>query len=163
MTTTTSLLRKIQDHFGAKLADRRFALWAHDVETEYLVRRLVELGAAVSVHAVGPPKETKHGDRVQYRACHWNTVHHADALAIVADGPSYRGVDPGMLRWFIGQPVVFDLGNCLNMDWFKYGRFTLYRREDAHPHGDPALCSPAAGFQHEWRNTEVPSRSTSAA
>jgi UDPglucose 6-dehydrogenase len=134
----TVMARKILAHFGGDLRGKRIAVWglAFKPETDdireapslALIQMLLEWGADVHVHDPQAMENVRRlfADQLRYHTNKLESLKSADALVVMTEWKEYIGADPGVLRWYMNEPVVFDGRNCLNRDWFEPSSFTYF-------------------------------------
>ncbi len=107
-------LRTRSSPFGAFLqtANRRHSRGARIV----LIDRLLAAKAGVRVHDPVAQENVRalYGERLTYRAHHYDALEGADALAIVTEWNEFRNPDFTYLRHQMKQPVIFDGRNLFD-------------------------------------------------
>ncbi|NDU85948.1 MAG: UDP-glucose/GDP-mannose dehydrogenase family protein [Ferrovum sp.] len=116
------LLDKIEGHFGADLAGKRFALWGlafkpntddmREAPSRVLIEGLHQRGAVISAYDPVAMDEARHiyGNRpdLEFAASPEDAVEHADALVVVTEWQIFRSPDFDGLKKTLRQPVLFD-------------------------------------------------------
>jgi UDPglucose 6-dehydrogenase len=130
---------KVLEHFDGDLTGKRIAVWGlafkpgtddiREAPALTLIQSLLDAGAKVAVHDPEATENVKElfDDQLEYCDEKYDAVRRADALVVMTDWAEYVGADPGVLRWHMKSPVVFDGRNCFNRDWFALASFDLYR------------------------------------
>jgi hypothetical protein len=133
----TSILDAIDSQYEGQLVGKRVAIWARDYVSvsesemarglDVLIRELRVRGAKASLHStLATDSVPVFGTRVEYFWDKWDALANADVLVVYSRREQYRGVDPGLVRWYMRDSVIMDACNCLNHDCFATGSFELY-------------------------------------
>jgi UDPglucose 6-dehydrogenase len=129
---------KLFAHFRGDVAGKRIAVWGlafkpgtddiREAPALVLLDRLLAAGAEVVVHDPEAMDNVRaiYGDRLRYETNKWDAARKANALVVMTDWREYVGVDPGTLRWYLGDAVIFDGRNCLKRHELAYGDFLHY-------------------------------------
>ena len=117
-----ALFGKIQQHFGADLRGRRFALWGlafkpktddmREAPSRTLMEALWTAGATVRAYDPAAMLETRrlYGERADLQLCEQPTeaLKGADALVIVTEWSQFRSPDFETIKATLKNPVIFD-------------------------------------------------------
>jgi UDPglucose 6-dehydrogenase len=130
--------RKIEQHFGGKLADKAIAVWGlafkpstddiREAPALALVERLLELRATVRVYdpeAMGNVRAI-YGDRLVYCQQRDDALLGADALAICTEWKQFVHPDFEEMRRRMRRPVIFDGRNLYSPARIRAAGFTYY-------------------------------------
>ncbi len=133
---------KIDTYFGGNLEGKKVGVWGlsfkpktddiREAPSLYIIERLLESGAVVSVHdpvAMDNVKELM-GDRVEYANSNYEVCRGVDALVINTEWNEYRQPDFGKMKEEMENPVIFDGRNLydprklveMGFDYFGVGR-----------------------------------------
>jgi UDPglucose 6-dehydrogenase len=130
------LVEKVEAHFGAQLAGRRFAVWGlafkprtddmRDAPSITIVEGLLTRGAAVAVHDPEALEEARKlfGDRVAYHRTNYDALGGADALLIVTEWNEFRRPDFARMRQLMKQPIILDGRNLYEPEVMRQHGFT---------------------------------------
>ena len=114
------LQQKIESQFEGDLEGKKIAIWGlafkprtddiREAPALVLIRRLLELGADVQVHAPEAMDNVREefGDRISYASEPMDALRDADGLAIVTEWSEFRTPDFGEMQTRMAQPIIFD-------------------------------------------------------
>ena len=119
---------KLHRQFDGDLAGKKVAVWGlafkpktddiREAPSLVLIRQLLEKGAEVHAHdpVAMDNVRAELGDagNLHFHDHHYDTVHGADALAIVTEWNEYRNPDFDYLKHKMAAPVIFDGRNLYN-------------------------------------------------
>jgi UDPglucose 6-dehydrogenase len=142
--------QKIREYLG-DLRDKTIAVWGlafkpktddiREAPSLVLIRRLLEWGARVRVHdpeALGNVREI-FGNHLQYFTDPMETLHQADALAIMTEWGEFRSPDFSKMAQLMRAKIIFDGRNLYDLDSMQALGWTYFSI------GRPAvLKTPAA-------------------
>jgi len=132
------LFKKLTQHFGGDLKNKRIALWGlsfkprtddiREAPSLVLINQLLEAGANVFVHDPVAQEHVKsiYGDRLIYCHHHYDALDQADALCVVTEWQEFRNPDFEYLKHKMRQPVVFDGRNLWDPRQMAARGFTYY-------------------------------------
>jgi UDPglucose 6-dehydrogenase len=134
------LVKKMQDHFGASLKGRSFALWGlafkpntddmREAPARTIIERLWSAGASVRVYDPVALEEAAriYGERADLVLCKsaYEAAKGADALAIITEWQEFRSPDFERLREILRTPVIFDGRNLYDPTMVGRFGFTYY-------------------------------------
>jgi UDPglucose 6-dehydrogenase len=134
----TVLIRKIEEHFLGKLADKAIAIWGlafkpgtddvREAPSLALVERLLAAKATVRVYdpeAMGNVQAI-YGDRLVYCQNRDDALLGADALAVCTEWKQFVHPDFEEMRRVMRRPVIFDGRNLYNPERLRAAGFTYY-------------------------------------
>ncbi|HEX4050613.1 MAG TPA: UDP-glucose/GDP-mannose dehydrogenase family protein [Steroidobacteraceae bacterium] len=164
------LIEKVQQHYGARLVGRTFALWglAFKPNTDDLreapARVMIEalLAAGASVRAYDPVASEgarrlfeghSGSERLHFAADAYEALQGADALLIATEWNEFRSPDFDRLREQLSEPLIFDGRNLydpalmqrLGFAYFAIGRGRVPHAQDAITGAERTAPSAAAG------------------
>ena len=138
------LIEKLQKHFGANLAGKKFAMWGlafkpntddmREAPSRVILEGLWKLGATVKAYDPVAMHETQriYGDesRLEYADTPMSCLEGADALIIVTEWKVFRSPDFAAIKAKLKNPVIFDGRNLYEpkvvrdagLDYFPIGR-----------------------------------------
>lgn len=131
-------ISKVTERFGTELEGKCFAIWGAGPRSRQTIDWLVARQGKVNIHSREGLQVSDHeferGTGVSHPSisrmnCHLHALQGAHALILFDDLDFYRGVDPGALRWYARNLEIIDLYDCLNLDWFKFSRFPIFRSD----------------------------------
>jgi UDPglucose 6-dehydrogenase len=140
----TRLVQKVTARLGAKLNDRRFALWGlafkpntddmREAPSRVVIGQLFERGATVRAYdpvAMTEARRIYAGEsRIQFADTPMAALDGCDALLIVTEWKEFRSPDFGAIKQRLKQPLVFDGRNLYDpntvtdagLEYFSIGR-----------------------------------------
>ncbi|HTU27662.1 MAG TPA: UDP-glucose/GDP-mannose dehydrogenase family protein [Pirellulales bacterium] len=134
----TILLEKLHQHFGGKLAGRRFALWGlsfkprtddiREAPALTMIDRLLATGAKVHVHDPEAMENVRrrYGDRLSYAQLPYDALDGADALLIMTEWKEFVHPDFRRMKKLLRSPVIFDGRNVYDSATMAAAGFTYY-------------------------------------
>lgn len=132
------LFQKIQEHYGQKLAGKKFAVWGLSFKPQtddmreapaiIIINELLKAGAKVSVSDPEALNEAKKifGDAIEYQSDNYATLNKADALLILTEWSEYREPDFTRIKQALQKPVIFDGRNIYSVKAMQELGFTYY-------------------------------------
>ncbi|MCI0358217.1 MAG: UDP-glucose/GDP-mannose dehydrogenase family protein [Planctomycetaceae bacterium] len=132
------LWHKIQQHFGAQLAGKHFALWGlafkpktddiREAPALTLIDHLLGAGAKVAVHDPEAMENVRaeYGERLIYGHTPMDVLEGADALAINTEWGEFRNPDFDEMRRRMAGPIIFDGRNLYDAAHMQQHGFTYY-------------------------------------
>jgi UDPglucose 6-dehydrogenase len=143
----TTLIRKLNTHFGAKLAKRTFALWGlafkpntddmREAPSRVMIDALLEAGASIQAYDPVARAEAERiyqgnpkSERLTFCSDAYEAARGADALLIATEWKEFRSPDFDRLKELLLQPLIFDGRNIydpslmqrLGFEYFAIGR-----------------------------------------
>jgi UDPglucose 6-dehydrogenase len=130
--------KKIDDHFGGKLAGKTVAIWGlafkprtddvREAPALVLIDHLLRCGAKVQVHDPEALENVRrhYGDKLTYFENSYSAVEGADALAIMTEWKEFQRPDFAKLKNLMRVPVVFDGRNLYDPVQMKAHGFTYH-------------------------------------
>lgn len=138
----TTLIPRIEAHFGADLSGKTFALWGlafkpntddiREAPALVILDELISRGASVRAYdpeaaeAVQRQVGDKYGDKLHFVKRHYDACDGADALVIATEWPKFREPDFHYLHELLQTPVIFDGRNVYELETMKREGFTYY-------------------------------------
>ena len=134
----TLLFRKLETHFGGKLAGRKVAMWglAFKPETDdmreapslVLIDRLLEAGCQITAYdpVAIPEARRRIGDRIAYAKNIYETVEGADVLMVVTEWKEFRLPAWARIRSLMKTPLILDGRNIYNIAEIEEAGFTYH-------------------------------------
>lgn len=138
------LFNKIQNHFGADLTGKHFALWGlsfkpgtddmREAPSKVLIEKLIEAGATVTAHdPVAMDAATKELPEKWFEdkslvlaEQQYDAVKGADALILVTEWKPYRRPDLDKIKTLLKSAVIFDGRNQYNPEEMENNGLTYY-------------------------------------
>lgn len=132
------MVGRITEHFGAKLKDKRFAVWGlafkpktddiREAPAIWIVEQILERGGAVAVHDPAALERARElfGARVTYHTDPYEMLAGADALLACTEWMEYRSPDFERIRQLLRQPVIFDGRNIFDIPTMQRYGFTYF-------------------------------------
>jgi UDPglucose 6-dehydrogenase len=134
----TVLLDRLEEHFGGRLAGRRFALWGlafkprtddiREAPALMMIDRLLEAGAQLHVHdpeAIANVR-SRYGDRLAYAAQPYDALEGADALLILTEWKEFVRPDFKRMKGLLKRTVIFDGRNIYDGPTMAQAGFVYY-------------------------------------
>jgi UDPglucose 6-dehydrogenase len=130
--------KKIDAHFGGKLAGKTVAIWGlafkprtddvREAPALVLIDHLLRCGAKVQVHDPEALENVRrhYGDKLTYFENSYSAVEGADALAIMTEWKEFQRPDFAKLKNLMRVPVVFDGRNLYDPVQMKAHGFTYH-------------------------------------
>ena len=134
----TKLITKMEKHFEGSLQGKVIGMWGlsfkphtddiREAPSLFLIQKLVEAGATVSVHDPEAMENVKKifGDKIQYCENQYDVLKNADALLIATEWPEYRNPDFDRMKSEMKNTVIFDGRNLYNLETISELGFTYY-------------------------------------
>lgn len=134
----TKMITKMEKHFEGSLQGKVIGMWGlsfkphtddiREAPSLFLIQKLVEAGATVSVHDPEAMENVKKifGDKIQYCENQYDVLKNADALLIATEWPEYRNPDFDRMKSEMKNTVIFDGRNLYNLETISELGFTYY-------------------------------------
>ncbi|PQV64302.1 UDP-glucose dehydrogenase [Abditibacterium utsteinense] len=138
----TTLIPRIEAHFGADLTGKTFALWGlafkpntddiREAPALEILDQLISRGASVVAYdpeaaiAVAKHLGDKYGEKLRFTPRHYEACDGADALVIATEWPKFREPDFHYLRELLNEPTIFDGRNVYELDTMRREKFNYY-------------------------------------
>jgi UDPglucose 6-dehydrogenase len=136
------LVEKVKRRFGAKLADKTFAVWGlafkprtddmRDAPAIVVIEALLQLGARIQAFDPEATAEARKifGDRIVYAARNYDALDGASALLVLTEWNEFRRPDFERIKELLREPIIFDGRNIydrselkrLGFDYYSIGR-----------------------------------------
>ncbi|MGE5400348.1 MAG: UDP-glucose dehydrogenase family protein [Ignavibacteriales bacterium] len=132
------LVDKILRHFEGDVKDRNFAVWGlafkpntddmREAPSIYIIRRLLELGAKVSVYDPAAMEVARHyfDGNIKYCEDKDSTLPGADALVVLTEWAEFRSPDFALIKSLLKQPLIFDGRNIFLPEKVAAHEFVYY-------------------------------------
>jgi UDPglucose 6-dehydrogenase len=133
------LFERIHQHFGGKLAGKRFAIWGlsfkpntddmREAPALVVVQALLEAGARVRVYDPEAMQEcrTHHfKDRIEYAANPMDAIQGAHGLVLITEWNEFRNPNFDEVKLALAEPVIFDGRNIYPRRVLERLGFTYY-------------------------------------
>ncbi len=127
----TTLVDKVQAHYGKNLSGKHFAMWGLSFKPDtddireapalYMIDALVAAGATITVfdpEAMDNVRKTI-GDKVTYAEDEYAALENADALLIATEWALFRTPDIKRMETLMNEKVIFDGRNLYDLDEMK--------------------------------------------
>ena len=127
----TTLVDKVQAHYGKNLGGKHFAMWGLSFKPDtddireapalYMIDALVAAGATITVfdpEAMDNVRKTI-GDKVTYAEDEYAALENADALLIATEWALFRTPDIKRMETLMNEKVIFDGRNLYDLDEMK--------------------------------------------
>ncbi len=133
-----AFIAKIEEHFGADLKGKRFAVWGiafkpgtddiREAPSITLMKHLVERGASVIAYDAVAEETCRAtlGDAIEYAPNAIDAVNRADALVICTDWDEFKFPDFELIHEKMAGPVIFDGRNIYRTELMQEHGFTYY-------------------------------------
>jgi UDPglucose 6-dehydrogenase len=138
----TTLIPRIESHFGADLTGKKFALWGlafkpntddiREAPALVILDELISRGASVvaydpeAAEAVQKQVGDKYGDSLTFSSRHYEACDGADALVIATEWPKFREPDFHYLKELLKNNVIFDGRNVYELETMRREGFTYH-------------------------------------
>jgi UDPglucose 6-dehydrogenase len=135
----TVLVDLVQNHFGADLRGRRFAIWGlsfkpntddmREAPAVQVIEGLLKAGAKVTAYdpeAMHEARKGELGDKIEYAEMPMKALDGADALVLITEWNEFRRPDFEAVKLALKQPVVFDGRNVYPRASLEKLGFTYY-------------------------------------
>jgi len=122
------LANKIKEYFNNDLKGKKIAIWGlafkpntddiREAPALYIMEELLKAGAIVSAFDPEAMENVRHimGDKVALTFGHYDTLHGADALAIVTEWSLFRTPDFNKMSQLMKSKVIFDGRNLYSVE-----------------------------------------------
>jgi len=133
------LFDRIQQHYGGKVAGKRFAVWGlsfkpntddmREAPAMVVIQGLLNAGASVRAYDPEAMKEcrTHHfKDRIEYAENPLDAVKGAHGLVLITEWNEFRNPDFEQVKALLAEPVVFDGRNIYQRKFLERLGFTYY-------------------------------------
>jgi UDPglucose 6-dehydrogenase len=160
-----TLVRKLQSHFGDRLAQRTFALWGlafkpntddmREAPSRVMIDALLSVGASIRAYdpvargeAERAYRDQPHAERLTFCNDAYEAAKGADALLIATEWKEFRSPDFDRLKGLLLQPLVFDGRNIYDpslMQRLGFQYFAIGRGQMPAPQGHGAALKAERG------------------
>jgi UDPglucose 6-dehydrogenase len=133
------LYDRIHQHFGGKLAGKRFAIWGlsfkpntddmREAPALVVIEALLAAGARVSAHDPEAMQECQHRhfkDRIEYAESPMAALQGAHGLVLITEWNEFRNPNFDEIKTAMAEPVVFDGRNIYPRKVLERLGFTYY-------------------------------------
>lgn len=122
------LATKIKEYFNHDLKGKKIAIWGlafkpntddiREAPALYIIEELLKAGAIISAFDPEAMENIRQlmGDKVALTFGHYDTLHGADALAIITEWSLFRTPDFGKMSQLMKSKVIFDGRNLYNVE-----------------------------------------------
>jgi UDPglucose 6-dehydrogenase len=122
------LATKIKEYFNHDLKGKKIAIWGlafkpntddiREAPALYIIEELLKAGAIISAFDPEAMENIRQlmGDKVALTFGHYDTLHGADALAIITEWSLFRTPDFGKMSQLMKNKVIFDGRNLYNVE-----------------------------------------------
>ncbi len=122
------LASKIKEYFNNDLKGKKIAIWGlafkpntddiREAPALYIIEELVKAGATVTAFDPEAMENIRHimGDKVALTYGHYDTLHGADALAIITEWSLFRTPDFNKMAQLMKNKVIFDGRNLYSVE-----------------------------------------------
>jgi UDPglucose 6-dehydrogenase len=122
------LASKIKEYFNQDLKGKKIAVWGlafkpntddiREAPALYIIEELVKAGATVTAFDPEAMENIRHvmGDKVALTYGHYDTLHGADALAIITEWSLFRTPDFNKMAQLMKNKVIFDGRNLYSVE-----------------------------------------------
>lgn len=122
------LATKIKEYFNHDLKGKKIAIWGlafkpntddiREAPALYIIEELLKEGAIISAFDPEAMENIRQlmGDKVALTFGHYDTLHGADALAIITEWSLFRTPDFGKMSQLMKSKVIFDGRNLYNVE-----------------------------------------------
>jgi UDPglucose 6-dehydrogenase len=122
------LATKIKEYFNYDLKGKKIAIWGlafkpntddiREAPALYIIEELLKAGAIISAFDPEAMENIRQlmGDKVALTFGHYDTLHGADALAIITEWSLFRTPDFGKMSQLMKNKVIFDGRNLYNVE-----------------------------------------------
>lgn len=122
------LATKIKNYFNNDLKGKKIAIWGlafkpntddiREAPALYIIEELVKAGATVVAFDPEAMENVRHamGDKVALAFGHYDTLHGADALAIITEWSLFRTPDFNKMAQLMKSKVIFDGRNLYSVE-----------------------------------------------
>ena len=138
----TTLIPRIESHFGSDLSGKTFALWGlafkpntddiREAPALVIIEELIGRGAHVvaydpeAAEMVKKQVGAKYGDKLRFAKRHYDCCEGADALVIATEWPKFREPDFHFLKEEMKNALIFDGRNMWELDSMRGKGFTYH-------------------------------------
>jgi len=133
------LYERIHQHYGGKLAGKRFAIWGlsfkpntddmREAPALVVIQHLLAAGASVRVYDPEAMKECRahhFGDRVEYATSPMEALQGAHGLVLITEWNEFRNPNFDEVKEALAEPVIFDGRNIYPRKHLERLGFTFY-------------------------------------
>jgi len=138
----TTLIPRIESHFGSDLSGKTFALWGlafkpntddiREAPALVIIDELIGRGAQIvaydpeAAEMVKKQVGDKYGDKLRFAKRHYDCCEGADALIIATEWPKFREPDFHFLKEELKNPLIFDGRNMWELASMRGKGFTYH-------------------------------------
>jgi len=134
----TVLIKKIEQHFAGRLAERTIAVWGlafkpgtddvREAPSLVLIDWLLQKGAKLQVYdpVAMDNIRRRYGDRLIYCQCCNHAAEGADAVAIMTEWKEFAHPDFDRIKSRMRTPVIFDGRNIYSLERMEEAGFAYY-------------------------------------
>jgi UDPglucose 6-dehydrogenase len=132
------LVARIQEHYGADLRERTFAVWGlsfkprtddmREAPSLVVIQELLAAGARIRAHDPEALATARNifGDRVTYHESNYEALREADALVILTEWNQFRHPNFQRIKTALKAPVIFDGRNLYDPALMRALEFRYY-------------------------------------
>jgi UDPglucose 6-dehydrogenase len=132
------LVARIQEHYGADLKERTFAVWGlsfkprtddmREAPSLVVIEELLGAGARIRAHDPEALAAARNifGDRVSYYESNYEALRDADALVILTEWNQFRHPNFQRIKTALKAPVIFDGRNLYDPALMRALEFRYY-------------------------------------
>lgn len=131
-------LDKIKNYFKDEIKNKKIGIWGlsfkpntddiREAPSLFLIEKLLELGAVISVHDPSSMHHVKEifGDRIEYSKTNYDACKDKDALVICTEWSEYRQPDFNHISSVMNSNVIFDGRNLYNRSMLEKSGFKYF-------------------------------------
>ncbi|MDI9358072.1 MAG: UDP-glucose/GDP-mannose dehydrogenase family protein [Phycisphaerales bacterium] len=133
------IINKILDYFQGRIQGKKIAVWGlafkpntddiREAPALYIIKRLKELGASISVYDPVAMENTKKiigNEDIEYASTMYQPLKSAVALVVATEWSEFRNPDFGKIKSLLVEPLIFDGRNLWELQAMKKRGFIYH-------------------------------------